>query len=1495
MAEGFRQDGYPGMMRQRKELLLALGAGLLVGCESRIDSPEVRAQQGVAAVEPDVVCAEQLTTSVTLHGDGFTPMPSKTLEGEGTTQLILPEVRLLRQIDLDGKAAVGDVRVPDDAAQPQASKLKWLNQQTMVVEVSPELKLPTGVYDIKVTNPDGVRAATFTQALAAVPRPTLKQVAPGVICNDDEDVVLTLTGSELLQVGDATPMVRVAEAGGTEKDFLVSKLDDCKDIGGTHAKALKRCTTATFTIPKGTFQAGGSIGKLLDIKLTNPSPASCASTDAVQVALVPSPTVASVMPDLICSAQGDDAMKVSGTGFLKVGASLPKVTVGDKTFTPTSADKCQALPTPAQGPYAEGEISSCTELSFTIPQGSFGKGDFDVSVTNPEPADCKSKEKVTLHVAPPPVITSVEPDLFCDAQEDQGFIVKGSEFLKVGDKLPVVRVGTEAFTPTKAEGCVDVPGKFVEGVVQACTSLTITIPKSKLPEGDYPVVVENPGPADCKSVEAITVHVAPPPVIDSLATASLCTEDEQVTITGKKFLKVGDKPEGLPTVKIGDKTFSGAAITVNSCKAIPGTFVEGVVSECTSISVKVAKGEFPPGEYAVVVTNPLPADCFSEQSIKLRVVAPPTVDAIIPAAVCAGGSTIKVTGTNLTDTTTVTLSSAGKPDVASVSSDANAQGTELTVSIGAGGEVGTTYDVTVSNGSAACSDKAPHKTVTIVPGPIAFFADPEVIYNGVNTGVTVYVTGLTPPLPATGAIQIVPAGQAAPVTDLQPNAVPGHPNRFQVVVPKGQAPGEYDLLFTDATGCPSRLDKAVRVVADLTVSLESMEPSFGWKLSDTAASVFRNKTAAAPANKPFVATPRVFLNPANAGASDIAISLSSVSFVDDATLTSVVPRDQPVKTYDLITVNPSGEVGLLKNAFSVKDNPPPTISTVTPSSLVSASGQSVTVSGSNFVGSKVSLTCRDGNGAATPAPATTSGAVSCDAQQKCSQQATIDASSAPAGSVCVLRVTNADGSYADFSALGVTTPSLNLSQPHKGPDMKVGRRALVAAAGNATAAARFVYAIGGDGGAAQASQPFDSVEFAAVDLFGNLKPWAIQPYKMAAKRSFASVAQLGRYIYVFGGFDGANPLASAERALILSPQETPKLDVSDIVPNDQGLDPGYWYYKVSAVFDATDTDNPGGESLPSDEFIVKVPTFPNKKIQVVLSWKAPTDSAGAPLPNVVGYRLYRTAAANGTSGGEVLLKTFDAATLTFTDDGSTAPGTEKPLPLGSTGKFAQLPAMATARQGAAGAVAADPADPTKFHVYALLGKGASQALTGYEYLTVTVAPNGRQSAAATWKTGAQQAATGRWQLGAFVADHTTSDVIPVGTTYIYLGGGLPGTGNTKIVDVDAGKVAAGGDLGAFDAAPSDFKTEAAGYGVCAANNQLFTFGGLNGAPSPKAKSGEITGPGPGLANNAWNDEGLNMTEGRYLMGSAVQSAFIFLLGGQTSAAEASVSTELVIW
>ena len=1026
------------------------------------------------------------------------------------------------------------------------------------------------------------------------------------------------------------------------------------------------------------------------------------------------------------------------------------------------------------------------------------------------------------------------------------------------------------------------------------------VPADALATGIFDVTVTNPDGSSAASI-AQAFAVIPPPIVAGLAPPAICDDqdDQTVTITGANFLVYADHaPSVTIGVGAGAHTYAATAAAAD-CAPLGGDLVEADAALCTAITITIPVGDFvvtAATDLPLVVTNPAPADCASSSSpITIRIEPPPRVDAVVPATVCQGGSTLTVTGANFLPDAVVELH-CGAVVVTAATVTVVPDGTQLSASFGGGATPGTTCDVIVRNPDG-CEDRPlPHKTVTVVSGPVLFYVDPEVVYNGINTRITVYATTITQPL-AANAVTIRPTGQPGPVTNLTFNAVAGHPNRLQAIVPLGQAPGVYDLALSDSTGCGSVLPMAITVTATTSVTLDHVTPPFGAVAADTAVQIFRDAAAPAPGDHPFVETPRVYLNPTNPQPTDVAVELESVAFLDGGRVTGVVPAGTPAHAYDVVLVNPDGTVGLLPHSiaagYTETTAPPPEIDGATPASIINATGQAVTLSGRNFdAADVVSLTCVDASGGALPAPGVTSTAPTC-AGASCTQNITINASGLPIGAVCVVRVTNADGTFGEFSAIGVTNSSRNLNAPHAGPMMQVGRRALVAAAGNATATNRFLYAIGGDSGTAAGA--LASVEFAPVDPFGTIGAFALAPAALAAPRTLAGVATIGRYVYVVGGNAGSGAVATAERALILSPREAPRVTDLDVALRPTGLAPGRYHYRVAAVFTAADTDNPGGESLASDEFTVRVPAFPGQQVALTLVWRAPVDSLGAPLPNIAGYRIYRTAAADAAPGTEVLLAQTTGTGTTFVDDASATPGTATPLPLGATGRWLTLATLGTAREGLAVAWARDPAAPGTAYVYALGGLStATTALTSYEYLPITIAANGRQTAT-TWTAGATGLAQPRWQLGAWVVDRSVSTSYPAGTTYVFAGGGQTAAGAGQTT-VEAALVAAGGQLGVWnDAGVQNFGVSASGDGVCAANGQLFTFGGQNGGPSRGAKSAVLATP-PTLAAGAWNDEGLSMTRGRYLLGSAVQSAFIFLLGGQTDEpSAASRTTELVIW
>jgi fibronectin type III domain protein len=772
---------------------------------------------------------------------------------------------------------------------------------------------------------------------------------------------------------------------------------------------------------------------------------------------------------------------------------------------------------------------------------------------------------------------------------------------------------------------------------------------------------------------------------------------------------------------------------------------------------------------------------------------------------------------------------------------------------------------------------------TMAAPPVVYFVDAPVVWNGADMPITVYAANVTSTITK---VALVPTGQSSPVTDLSSSITTdgGHPNRAKAVVPASTSAGTYDVIVEDVNASPGALASGLLIVDNVSFPITRVNPPFGYNGTD------HSITIVSPGA--FIAAPKAYIVPHGGGT---AMPIST-AYTDSSTLTAIVPSGLAGGTYDVVVVNPDGTAGVLSDGFKVTTSPSPQITKVTPSSIVAATGQVIVVSGKNFSGSSVSLSsCREAAGSSIPSPMMTASTGTCTGAG-CSQGATIDGSTLSAGSLCVLRLTNSDGSYADYSAIGVTNPALNLNSPHTGTNMIVGRRALAAASSNADARSRFVYAIGGDDGAAVTPTVYDSVEFAPVDQFGNMGQWSLLPRSaLNTPRAFASSSVIGRYIYVAGGNDGTGAINSAERAMILSPTEAPQLALDDLHLEDVGLDAGYWHYRVSAVFSAVDPDNPNGESLPSNEIVALTSYFPGKKIQALLSWSAPKDALGTVLPNVTGYNIYRTPTANGMPGAEVLIATVGSGTFSYLDNGTSVPGVQSPLPPGSLGKWKTLPAMSASRRGAAGAAAVDPADATVFYIYTLLGLNqAGTALGSYEYLPVTILPNGHQTVGSSWTSGTNSSVTGRWQLNAWVADSTVSSNITATSTYVYLGGGTLANG-TLTGKVESGLVNAGGDLGVLSDAPKDITSPIAGYGVCAANDQLFAFGGGNAAPTSGAKVATLTPPST-LAANSWNPEGIALTHARYLMGSSVQNSFIFLIGGQTDEPSlASKTTEVIVW
>lgn len=1487
---------------RRAASLVAL-AHLLGACSEEIRGPV----PSVASIAPKAVCNEQLLTPVTISGSGMSPLPIDTLQD--TPKVALPRVDLTWVQELTGAAGTQAMfTIPDDPEDPAQSHVRWNSQSSLVFDVYPELSLPRGLFDVSVTNANG-SGAVLAESLLAVPPPTLGAVAPDLLCGDKGNT-MTLTGDFFIRFADRVPRVSF---GGTES-FAAADMSDCRALPGT--SGAEACRQMSIDMPSGALSAGGAAFANFQVTVHNPESVQCASVESVVLTIVPEPTLAAIVPDLLCVAEGDNPVTIDGSGFITVDGATPTLQIGHELF-PTQA--VAASCTQVTGPAAT--VQSCTQLTATIPQDALAVELHAVRIINPAPADCETQQAVGLRVVPPPAVSAVVPDLACVAEGARSITVRGSGFLVVdadhGAVLPSVRVGTLELAATMNQASCTILDGVVEAV-QSCTELSVLVPDTVL-TGLHDVVVTNPAPAGCTTAPVGSLFVVPPPTLTEIAPAAFCLNQGSATLVvrGQSFLTVDGS---VPTFYLRDGGADAYALQpaladMSGCETLSATLgvTQGpveTVSVCNELLVHIPTDDATATvQYQARVENPAPAGCGSNE-LPVTKYPEPTVTNVSPTALCTGGSTLTVTGQNLVPGSRLLLDT-----IPSTTLNVSDDGTSATAFFSAL-PIGV-YSVTFEN-AGGCIDGTFATQVSVNPGPQAFFADPPTAYNGIETRITVYATGLTAPI----AVRLHPVsgGDAITLTSVDDS----NPNKVRASIPVDTLAGQYHVELSGAGGgCNTAfLDAGITIVDETTLDLVSVTPGFGASNDSTAVTIVGDTTGGG-----FIETPRVYLSPVTPG--ETATALEAVSFLDATTLTAMIPAGlTPDTTYNLVVVNPDGSVGVSDGPaeqFRVTLLPPPTIDAISPGSVENSASVNVAVTGSNFRDSGASpilveLLCK------TDITATTHVTVPTTASYVDSTRVNINfnASAYTNGGFCVVRVTNTDDqTFADFSSLVITNPAQKMLPYADGPNLNSPRRALVASAGRASSAARYLYAIGGDDGTdggTRTAVSYRTVEAASVDVFGNPGPFAVLQYELGTARAFAGGVTIGRFVYVVGGTsDGAAALGSVERAYILSPEERPLVDSVDLdVIADSGLGAGLWYYRVAAVMDANDPFNPGGESLPSEAFIVRLPDLGTYGVHITLRWSDASDA--------VAYRVYRSPTANADPGSEQLIAELacgaevDCTTpdLSYVDEGD-AVQSAVPLKIGALGKW-HTPLdgggdplqLAHARMGAGVTYAINPADSTKAHIYVLGGHDGTAATRNYQLCTLGLESDGRQTVLANFAVGllddattVNQFATARWKLGAYWAN--PSNAPSVGSThYIYAAAGTTSAG-TLTNSVDAAAIGADGRLAALGPINAQGQNiGSSGYGAVLANNFLYALGGASTGGTPVASgvqaqicppSGMVagcTGQGAPSVGN-WSSTNENMAVARHLPGAILESAFIYVLGGETTGGVATATTEMTVW
>lgn len=1223
----------------------------------------------------------------------------------------------------------------------------------------------------------------------------------------------------------------------------------------------------------------------------------------------PSPTLQGLDPAVVCVEQLSTEVIVRGTSLSpQVNEGLtdqPELALPSLTLLPeealaggTLASTALSIPSAAATQYVRW--ASDEEMRMTIdPALGLTPGVWGLRVENANGS--KDTLASALLAVGRPVLDAVVPDLACVEQGARNVVLQGSGFIVMGTALPEVDVGDLVLTPTGTGGCTPLPGP-VEGI-ESCTSLTVSVPET-LAVGEHAVVVTNPAPANCESTDTRSFFVVPAPTLVSIEPLAICTAegDTSLAIVGEDLLIIdGALPVLILANAQGDLvTLTPLAPDVAGCDTFAGP--GETVSRCTGFVVTLAQEQIASvyQELFARIENPQPAGCDSA-ALALESFPKPQIDSVAPLAACQGSPSLTLTGTAFHDGMSVQLNDltgGATADVVTVSEDGtSANARFMWVPSG-------TYNLSAQN-LGGCSHTFA-TTISIELGPVAFFADPATVYNGIDTRLTIYTAEFIAaqrPL----SVYIVPSdgGDAIPLTSVDDSDL----RKVMATVPDAVPTGIYDVRVDGTTGqCATAvLPAGLTVVNETNIDLLSVSPEFGWTSSATAVTLRTDGG--------LVSTPRVFLSPTTVTTA-AAVALQAVTFVDATTLTALIPVGLPADSYNVIIVNPDGAVGVSESdteRFRVTAAPPPTITMVTPGSVPNGS-QTIDIAGSDFRTPAVSLECHIDGGALSQLDATV------DSSSDTLITADVEFGTM-ADAFCIVRVTNTDNdTFADFSALKVTNLAEKLFPFALGPELNIGRRALSGAAGRVSSAARYLYAIGGDDGipvddgtgTMVVSNVFDSVEASAVDIYGMPRPFAVLDQALNTPRALAGAVTIGRFIYVVGGTaDGVTSLATVERAYILSPDERPFIKDMGLTVGTTGPGAGVFYYKLAAIMDDADPFNPGGETLPSEAVVVRLPTLHGYAVQVTLDWDK--------LDGAVGYRIYRSPTAGTAAGAEELLAELGDVD-TFTDDGDVTDDSKAPLRTGSLGVW-HIPedgggnplALDTGRRGAGVTVAMNP-NGTDAHIYVVGGRtdlaDAAEYASDYEMAVIHIAGDNSQTVLHNFAIEDETLAAGRWLLGAYWANPENAS--NVGTThYIYAGGGATGAAGTLVNDVDAATIdwSSGGVLLAWDSLTAGSNmVNHAGYGALVANNYLYAFGGKANAASDIVSQALICSAGTtGCGGNVapvlknWTNASEKMKRSRYLLGTALESAFFYMMGGASidpttlAPIPATTTTEMTVW
>jgi hypothetical protein len=1187
-----------------------------------------------------------------------------------------------------------------------------------------------------------------------------QSVTPSVdyICFDNnysQQVLLQLSGSGLMQIGQTPPTISVFAAGAAATVAVnpQASLPNSCAYSGT-------CTVSSV-IDNTLF---GSANNILNLTayVDNPTPCNTASDQqltsyaAVNMNSMSYTAVYLKVSDIspaqplpvstIFTTGFGSTITVSGSGFIATQSNgiwqyptveLTAIGTGITVTAPVySVDQCTLISNQANvyscnvftlQVYGNEQASKGDPNSFTLDNSWYNK-DLYVSVDNnvknqmtnctastADDTTVDNSKRIFLFEAPE--ITSVVPNTICALNNTQ-LNITGFQFVTRQNSdnnwdTPTLWIGNVSVTVTKdmMSQCSNMiasssdSGLYpADATLQVCSQISVILPPNTFPmnqSGDLPLSINNPTPFSAPTVSqnllTISSSYCPPPYMPPNSTCPVI-----------------DSYEVVPTE--GHLTFCASPLS-NAKQSI--IITGNNFRPTSSVSLMYTSSNNSSNSSFVLVADKI---TFTDSHQLI---------ADFHRNVPAGNYTLNITNVN----------------------------------------------------DPLCNSSASSNfTIPIYPIRWMVYTNPTVVSQGVNSPVDVFTLGFTTDSYLLALMmQEYSDGLFGDAISVPFSVISG--SKVTITVPNTVDNGEYQVIMVATDGCGTQPLGPNLIVSNQTnISLKTATPSSVLSNTNTAISLYLNSPLLA-GKESLAKSARVYLT--KQGAPTVQLTGISVA-ADGMSLRAVVPQNTDAGVYDIVVVNPSGAVGTGSEFITVLSSSSavqPQVYAITPSS--GSTSITATITGANFEqDTTVSASCQQPDGT------TVSYNVPVSSSTSTTLTVAFPFNAPQSNSICNVIVTNPSSGLSFTYSQVVTTDEL--SQFSQAPSLSEPRRkmALVGARLSSLpyqSGQMYLYAIDGDHWGSTSSM--NSVEIGAIStpVTSNTGiTWTTQSNIMPGidGLSHHDGVRIGNMIYIVGGIartttDGesvTNTVNTVYRAVILDPNATPTISQSSsaVLSDATGLGEGTWYYAVSAVYAADNEINPNGESLPSDILSIQLPPiYPG--MSVSFEWDA--------IPSAAGYNIYRTIGPDLQPSSLVLLDTV--TNTSYVDNGNKVPAqnASHPLTQGSLGNWALLSVTMNKNREQLGVTAASLSDTQNF-LYAVGGfDETSTALDTYEFLPVTITPAAQAKDYETHTLGA-------WTLGSSNLPGTKAQAsVTTDGDRVYIG---PGQNENNVY---YGQVSSNGDLG----------------------------------------------------------------------------------------------------